>query len=126
MLWQRKYSDRLLDLVYASAKHIRDRIHKVSQQQFAIKVMDADAVDIRANAKFRDESIKEFLHETKVLQKLAGAPNVNQIFDVMEVEAQLWIISEYVPGGSVKTLVSPRLQRLFPNFFHPTEVSRLR
>lgn len=67
--------------------------------------MDADAVDIRANAKFRDESIKEFIHETKVLQKLAGAPNVNQIFDVMEVEAQLWIISEYVPGGSVKTLV---------------------
>lgn len=67
--------------------------------------MDADAVDIRANAKFRDESIREFLHETKVLQKLAGAPNVNQIFDVMEVEAQLWIISEYVPGGSVKTLV---------------------
>lgn len=67
--------------------------------------MDADAVDIQANAKFRDESIKEFMHETKVLQKLAGAPNVNQIFDVMEVEAQLWIISEYVPGGSVKTLV---------------------
>ena len=67
--------------------------------------MDADAVDIRANARFRDESIKEFMHETKVLKKLAGAPNVNQIFDVMEVEAQLWIISEYVPGGSVKTLV---------------------
>lgn len=80
-------------------------VHKVSQQQFAIKVMDADAVDIRANAKFRDESIKEFMHETKVLKKLAGAPNVNQIFDVMEVEAQLWIISEYVPGGSVKTLM---------------------
>ena len=67
--------------------------------------MDADAVDIRANAKFRDESIKEFIHETRVLKKLTGAPNVNQIFDVMEVEAQLWIISEYVPGGSVKTLV---------------------
>ena len=84
-------------------------VHKVSQQQFAIKVMDADAVDIRANAKFRDESIKEFMHETKVLKKLAGAPNVNQIFDVMEVEAQLWIISEYVPGGSVKTLVCREL-----------------
>ena len=67
--------------------------------------MDADAVDIRANAKFRDESIKEFMHETKVLKRIAGAPNVNQIFDVMEVEAQLWIISEFVPGGSVKTLV---------------------
>ncbi len=76
--------------------------------------MDADAVDIRANAKFRDESIKEFIHETKVLQKLAGAPNVNQIFDVMEVEAQLWIISEYVPGGSVKTLVCRKLGLVFP------------
>ena len=77
--------------------------------------MDADAVDIRANAKFRDESIKEFMHETKVLKKLAGAPNVNQIFDVMEVEAQLWIISEYVPGGSVKTLVCSGLRIIFPN-----------
>lgn len=72
--------------------------------------MDADAVDIRANAKFRDESIKEFMHETKVLKRIAGAPNVNQIFDVMEVEAQLWIISEYVPGGSVKTLVCHKLR----------------
>lgn len=72
--------------------------------------MDADAVDIRANAKFRDESIKEFMHETKVLKRIAGAPNVNQIFDVMEVEAQLWIISEYVPGGSVKTLVCHELR----------------
>lgn len=81
--------------------------------------MDADAVDIRANAKFRDESIKEFMHETKVLQKLAGAPNVNQIFDVMEVEAQLWIISEYVPGGSVKTLVRCGLQLILPNLDQP-------
>ena len=80
-------------------------VHKVSQQQYAIKVMDADAVDIRANVKFMDESIKEFMHETKVLKRIAGAPNVNQIFDVMEVEAQLWIISEFVPGGSVRTLV---------------------
>ncbi|CAF9915179.1 MAG: hypothetical protein ALECFALPRED_010034 [Alectoria fallacina] len=80
-------------------------VHKVSQEQFAIKVMDADAVDIRASAKYRDESIKEFLHETKILKKLAGAPNVNQIFDITEVEAQLWIISEYVPGGSVKALM---------------------
>lgn len=72
--------------------------------------MDADAVDIRANAKFRDESIKEFMHETKVLTKLAGAPNVNQIFDVMEVAAQLWIVSEYVPGGSIKSLVCHGLQ----------------
>ena len=81
--------------------------------------MDADAVDIRANAKFRDESIKEFMHETKVLQKLAGAPNVNQIFDVMEVEAQLWIVSEYVPGGSIKSLVRCGLQQIFLDIFEP-------
>lgn len=102
------------------------RVHKVSQEQFAIKVMDADAVDIRASAKFRDESIKEFMHETKVLKKLAGAPNVNQIFDVMEVEAQLWIISEYVPGGSVKALVCRQLHVIFPNYLSPTRVSELK
>ena len=77
--------------------------------------MDVDAVDFQASAKFRDDSIKEFIHETKVLQKLAGAPNVNQIFDIMEVEAQFWIISEYVPGGSVKNLVCPRLWVVLPN-----------
>ena len=87
--------------------------------------MDADAVDIRANARFRDESIKEFMHETKVLKKLAGAPNVNQIFDVMEVEAQLWIISEYVPGGSVKTLVCSRSEKSFRNNPSPAEVPTL-
>ena len=84
--------------------------------------MDADAIDIQANAKIRDDSIKEIMHETKVLKKLTGAPNVNQIFDVMEVEAQLWIISEYVPGGSVKTLVCFGFRVTFPNLLRPTSV----
>ena len=94
-----------------------DRIHKVSQQPFAIKVLDIDAVDSKAEAKYRDESLKEFMHETKVLQKLVGAPNVNQLYEVMEVEAQLWIINEYVPGGSVKALVCPRLCVVPPNLY---------
>lgn len=86
--------------------------------------MDVDAVDIRANARFRDESIKEFMHETRVLKKLAGAPNVNQIFDVMEVEAQLWIISEYVPGGSVKTLVCANFEMPSPIYSTLATVSQ--
>lgn len=67
--------------------------------------MDVDAVDSKADAKFRDDSIKEFMHEIKVLQKLVGAPNVNQIYDVMEANSQLWIVNDFIPGGSVKTLV---------------------
>ena len=67
--------------------------------------MDVDAVDSRAEAKFRDDSLKEFMHEITVLKKLVGAPNVNQIYDVMEANSQLWIVNDFIPGGSVKTLV---------------------
>ena len=88
--------------------------------------MDADAVDIRADAKFRDESIKEFMHETRVLKKLTCAPNVNQIFDVMEVEAQLWIISEYVPGGSVKALVCCRLCIILRAYLSHARLSKVK
>ena len=45
------------------------------------------------------------MHEYTVLKQLEGAERVNQIFDILDVHSQVWIASEYCPGGSVHTLV---------------------
>ena len=79
----------------------------------AVKVLDVDSVDFGVNLAHRDQSYEDFLKELKTLQQLQsyGAQNVNQIFEVMEVHSQFWIISEYCPGGSVHTLVSSSQQK---------------
>lgn len=48
------------------------------------------------------------MHEIKVLKQLkdANTKNVNMIFDAFQIHSQLWIVNEYCPGGSVRTLVS--------------------
>lgn len=38
--------------------------------------------------------------------KDSKAKNVNMIYDAFAIHSQLWIVSEYVAGGSVRTLVS--------------------
>ena len=74
----------------------------------AIKVMDIDANDFKAPRDFRDESIKDFIHETNVLSQVkeAGAKNVNELIEAISIHSQLWLVCEYCPGGSVRTLVS--------------------
>lgn len=54
------------------------------------------------------------MHEYKVLKQLEGAERVNQILDILDVHSQVWIASEYCPGGSVHTLV--RLLRSRPAY----------
>ena len=89
----------------------------------AIKVLDIDAVDFKAQLSDRDQSYEDFLKELKTLQQLqsAGARNVNQIFEVLEVHSQFWIISEYCPGGSVHTLVG----HLCSNIWEMSGINRL-
>lgn len=74
----------------------------------ALKVVDVDSTDYRVNAREKDENLKDFIHEIKVLQQLkeSRAKNVNVIYDAFSIHSQLWIVSEYCPGGSVRTLVS--------------------
>ena len=47
------------------------------------------------------------MHEIKVLKQLkdSNTRNVNIIFDAFQIHSQLWIVNEYCPGGSVRTLV---------------------
>jgi serine/threonine protein kinase len=81
----------------------------------AIKVLDIDSLDYKSLRDFRDESIKDFIHETKVMKQVkdAGAKNINELIEAISIHSQLWLVCEYCPGGSVRTLVIEFLFFLF-------------
>ena len=71
----------------------------------ALKVLEADAEDYNAHAK--NVNIDSTLHEIKILGQLSGGKtrNVNPLLDAFSLHSQIWIVNEYCPGGSIKTLV---------------------
>ncbi|OJJ47238.1 hypothetical protein ASPZODRAFT_64892 [Penicilliopsis zonata CBS 506.65] len=92
-----------------------------SQKLVAIKVMDIDSIDYRSVRDFRDESIKDFIHETKVMKQVkdAGAKNINEIIEAISIHSQLWLVCEYCPGGSVRTLMRATGDKLDEKFIIP-------
>ncbi|KAL2008571.1 hypothetical protein VTN00DRAFT_6765 [Thermoascus crustaceus] len=87
----------------------------------AIKVMDIDTVDYKSIRDMKDESIKDFIHETKVMQQVkdAGAKNINMLIEAISIHSQLWLVCEYCPGGSVKTLMRATGDKLEERFIIP-------
>ena len=73
--------------------------------------MNLDDVDYLANTMEKDEALSEVRQEINVLMQLKdhGVQNVNLIHDVLEVDGLLWLVCEYCPGGSLRTLVSTSL-----------------
>ena len=71
-------------------------------------MLDIDDADFQAFGEQKDEQIKDFNREIKILRQAqeSGAVNLNQIIEALPVHSQLWMICEHCPGGSVKTLVS--------------------
>lgn len=78
-----------------------------SRKLVAIKVMDIDSMDYKSGRDFKDESIKDFIHESTVMKQVkdAGAKNINELIEAISIQSQLWLVCEYCPGGSVRTLV---------------------
>lgn len=74
----------------------------------AIKVIEVETEDFKQKFKHRDATMKDILHEIRVLQQLqdAKAKNINPFLEAFQIHSQLWIVSEYCPGGSLSTLVS--------------------
>jgi len=72
-----------------------------------VKIIEVDVQDYKADVDAKDDTIKEFIRETSILQSLKDnrAQNVNTIFDAFSVDTQLWIVTEYCPGGSLTTLM---------------------
>lgn len=79
-----------------------------SRKLVAIKVMEIDTLDYRTVRDMKDESINDFIRETKVMKQVkdAGAKNINMLIEAISIHSQLWLVCEHCPGGSVKTLVS--------------------
>ena len=70
--------------------------------------MNVDDVDYEASAKHRDITLTDIRKEIEILMQLKdhGAQNVNLIHEVLEVDGHLWLVCDYCPGGSIRTLVS--------------------
>ncbi|KAL9003151.1 MAG: hypothetical protein Q9188_003955, partial [Gyalolechia gomerana] len=73
----------------------------------ALKVVDVDPHDFKVHYLEKDESIQTVLHEIKILTQLrdSNAKNINLIIDAFPIHSQLWIVTEYCPGGSLHTLM---------------------
>ncbi|KAK2749228.1 hypothetical protein FQN57_006844 [Myotisia sp. PD_48] len=95
--------------------------HLPSHSLVAIKVMDIDKLDYESSRDLRDESIKDFIHETKVMKQVkdAGAKNINMLIEAVSIHSQLWLVCEYCPGGSVKTLMRATGDKLDERFIIP-------
>ncbi|KAL2811021.1 hypothetical protein BJX63DRAFT_293776 [Aspergillus granulosus] len=92
-----------------------------SRQVVAIKVLDIDSLDYKSVRDFKDESIKDFIHETKVMKQVkdSGAKNINELIEAVSIHSQLWLVCEYCPGGSVRTLMRATGDRLDEKFLIP-------
>ncbi|KGO42857.1 hypothetical protein PEX1_007970 [Penicillium expansum] len=94
---------------------------KPSGRVVAIKVLDIDSLDYKSLRDFRDESIKDFIHETKVMKQVkdSGAKNINEIIEAISIHSQLWLVCEYCPGGSVRTLMRATNDKLDEKYIIP-------
>lgn len=73
----------------------------------AVKIIDVDELDYTLNNKLKDEAIADFVKEVSTLKHLkdSRARNINYIQEAFDLHSQLWIVSDYCPGGSVHTLM---------------------
>lgn len=80
----------------------------------AVKVLDIDEADFQAFGDMRDEQLRDFNKEIAILRRAqeSGAENLNQMIEAFSVHSQLWLVCEYCPGGSVKTLMRATKNKL--------------
>ncbi|ETN37185.1 uncharacterized protein HMPREF1541_08175 [Cyphellophora europaea CBS 101466] len=91
---------------------------KSSNKIVAIKVLDIDDADFSAYGEQKDEQIRDFDREIRILRQAqdSGAVNLNRMIEALPVHSQLWLICEHCPGGSVKTLMRATKDRLEEKF----------
>ncbi|KAK6406348.1 hypothetical protein LTR95_018670, partial [Oleoguttula sp. CCFEE 5521] len=82
-------------------------LEKSTSTLVAVKIVNIDDMDFVMPLEQRDETVKDFRKEVTILKQLkdSGARNVNLIHDAFDLHSQLWIISDYSTGGSVRTLM---------------------
>lgn len=78
-----------------------------TQELVAIKIINVDELDYKLDNQQKDEAIADFTKEVSTLKHLkdSRAKNINYIQEAFDLHSQLWIVSDYCPGGSVHTLM---------------------
>ncbi|KAK4565431.1 hypothetical protein LTR86_004048 [Recurvomyces mirabilis] len=73
----------------------------------AIKIIMIDDSDFQEHVAEKDLGISAFRKEVDILQQLKDkkAKNINMIHDAFDIHSQLWIVSDYCTGGSIRTLM---------------------
>ena len=73
----------------------------------AVKIIDVDDLDYKLELELKDEATEDIRKEVKTLKLLrdSQAKNINYIQEAFDLHSQLWIVSDYCPGGSVHTLM---------------------
>ncbi|XP_068204278.1 serine/threonine-protein kinase SIK3 homolog [Palaemon carinicauda] len=66
--------------------------HKVTQSKVAIKIIDKNKVDT--------ENLRKILREIEILKKLRH-PHVIRLYQVMETEKHIHLVTEYASGGEL-------------------------
>ncbi|THW66366.1 kinase-like protein [Aureobasidium pullulans] len=81
--------------------------NNATQDLVAVKIIDVDDLDYKLDLDQKDEAIEDFRKEVKTLKLLrdSQAKNINYIQEAFDLHSQLWIVSDYCPGGSVHTLM---------------------
>lgn len=94
-------------LTFEIVSNIFCRRQNSTAKVVAIKVLDVDEADFHAFGDMKDEQIRDFNREIRILRQAqaSGAENLNQMIEAFAVHSQLWLVCEYCPGGSVKTLM---------------------
>ncbi|KAL2358191.1 kinase-like domain-containing protein [Cryomyces antarcticus] len=87
----------------------------------AVKVLDLDSTDYKADVRERDHSMADLLKEVQILRQLkdAKAKNINRLLDAFDWHHQLWIISVYSAGGSVSILMKASPSGLAESYIIP-------
>lgn len=87
------------------------RVYKCRERRtgelVAIKIVNTDDVDYVSHTLDKDDTIRDFRKEVDILQQLkdSNAKNVNMIHNAFDLQEQLWIVSDYCTGGSIRTLM---------------------
>jgi len=101
------------------------RVYKCKEQEtgklVAVKIINIDEADFQEHVLDKDNTIASFRKEVGILQQLKdnNAQNINLIHDAFDLHNQLWIVSDYCTGGSLRTLMraNPPPRRGFEEHF---------
>lgn len=96
-------------------------LEQATGQLVAVKIINIDDADFQEHFLDKDNTIASFRKEVEILQQLKDnkAKNVNMIHTAFDLHNQLWIVSDYCTGGSLRTLMraNPPPRRGFEEHF---------